>query len=173
MKQATLRRDFETARQSDQQEARDAGADLPAARVLAVRLLGADGRPVDSVAYGTPVGVEVDVRADSPLTDWVLGIGIDTPAGQNLWGTNTQLLGQRLETLTGARTLRLDLGGMYVGGGQYQLHGAIAIWSGPQVHRLPEACSFTVETDGSTVGPLGVAASLSTSVSAISSASPA
>ena len=168
-----LRRDFETARQSDQQEARDAGADLPAARVLAVRLLGADGRPVDSVAYGTPVGVEVDVRADSPLTDWVLGIGIDTPAGQNLWGTNTQLLGQRLETLTGARTLRLDLGGMYVGGGQYQLHGAIAIWSGPQVHRLPEACSFTVETDGSTVGPLGVAASLSTSVSAISSASPA
>ena len=155
-----LRRDFETVRLADQQAARDHDEDLPDARVTAVRLLDAAGDVINVVPTGSPVSVEVDVASETGLSDWILGIGIDTPTGQALWGTNTQLLDQRLEPLLGRRTLRLDLGNLNVGAGQYQLHGALAIWSGPQVHRLPEAFSFTVEADGSSIGPLGVHATL-------------
>lgn len=154
-----LRRDFETVRQADRQASVDRDVQ-PDARVVSVRLLDLQGAQRDTLRPGEPVAVEVDVQADTPLSDWVLGIGIDTPSGQSLWGTNTQLLGQRLEPLHGRRTLRLDLGELHVGGGQYQLHGALAIWSGAEVHRLPEAFSFSVEADGRSIGPLGVAASL-------------
>ena len=161
-----LRRDFEVVRQADQEAARAADTARPVARVERVRLLDATGAVTDAIGYGEPCAVEVDVQADTRLDDWVLGIGIDTPTGHGLWGTNTQLLGQRLEPLIGARTLRLEVPGLHVGGGQYQLHGAIATWNGPEVHRLPEACSFTVVADGTTVGHLGVAARLAAVTSA-------
>jgi ABC-2 type transport system ATP-binding protein len=157
-----LRRDFETVRQADQQAERDRDGEKPSARVTGVRLLDAHGVVTDTVPSGSPVSIEIDVEAETRLTDWIVGAGVDTPAGQVLWGTNTQLLGQRLEPLLGRRTLRLDLGGLHAGAGQYQLHGAIAIWSGPEVHRLPEAFTFTVEAAGPSVGPLGAVATLST-----------
>jgi ABC-2 type transport system ATP-binding protein len=102
----------------------------------------------------------VDVEAATRLDDWVLGIGIDTPSGMSLYGTNTQLLGQRLPAVEGLRTFELTLRNVALGAGQYQVHGALAVWSGAEIHRLPQAATFTVEGDGRSVGLLGAAPAL-------------
>ena len=128
------------------------------ARVLAVQPLTGDGRPVDRHVPGEDLVVRVTVEADEPLEDWVLGIGIDSPTGQPIFGTNTQLLGMPLETLTGRRTVDVRLSRVYLGEGQYFLHGALAQWDGPAFARLSQAAKLDVEGDGRSIGPVGVAA---------------
>ncbi len=163
----TLRDDFEAAHQA-QQAAKPDQAPEHAARVTAVRVLDVEGRPVRQMSPGADLRVQVDVQADAPLDDWVLGIGIDTPTGQNLYGTNTQLLDERMPVFTGKRTFELLLRNVCLGGGHYQVHGALAEWAGPTFHRLPQAASFNVEMDGRSIGMLGAAATLVRSEQALS-----
>ena len=150
----TLREDFEAIRQAEQ-KVEQSGEPQRQATVTAVRLLNAEGAPVKQISPGEDVRIQVDVEAHSTLDDWILGIGIDTPSGQSIFGTNTQLMDIRLPALTGRRTFEVQLRDLYLGGGQYQVHGALAVWSGPQIHRLIQGASFTVETDGRAVGFLG------------------
>jgi ABC-2 type transport system ATP-binding protein len=150
----TLRNDFETARQAEH-EAAQSKAPPPPATVTGVRLLMADGSPVTEIAPGDDLRIEVDVDAASPLENWVLGIGIDNASGQNVYGTNTQMLGTKLPTLTGRGTYELRLRNISPGPGDYTVHSAVAIWSGPQIHHLPQAATFTVRSDGRSIGSLG------------------
>ncbi|MCZ2823771.1 MULTISPECIES: ABC transporter ATP-binding protein [unclassified Modestobacter] len=158
----TLRADFEVVRQAEQ---RTELAHEPQhhATVTAVRLIGDDGSPITQIAPGDDLRVQVDVEAASTLDDWVLGVGIDTPSGQSLYGTNTQLMGTRMPPLTGRGTFEVQLRNVWLGGGQYEVHGALAVWAGPEIHRLPQAASFSVTTDGRSVGFLGAEPSLASS----------
>jgi ABC-2 type transport system ATP-binding protein len=150
----TLREDFETMRQAEQQSEPD-GRPKRQGTVTAVRVLGADGQKLAQMSPGEDLRIQVDVEANPTMGDWVLGIGIDTPSGQSIYGTNTQLMGIRLPTLTGRKTFEVHLRNVFLGAGQYQVHGALAVWSGPQIDRLTQGASFTVESDGRSVGFLG------------------
>jgi ABC-2 type transport system ATP-binding protein len=151
-----LRDDFETVRQAEQEVAeRAAPEQRKHARVSAVRVLDADGEIVRQTVPGVDLRLQVDVESSSPLEDWVLGVGIDTPAGQSIYGTNTQLMGIPMDRLVGKGTFEVRLRNVCLGPGQYQVHGALAEWDGPQIHRLTQAASFTVEGDGRSVGFLG------------------
>jgi len=150
----TLRDDFEATRLAQQGEAPT--EETPAhARVTGVRLLDADDIRAREISPGDDLRVQVDVETDRELDDWILGIGIDTPSGMSLYGTNTQLLGERLPAFRGKRTFEIGLRNVSLGAGQYQVHGAIAVWSGPEIHRLPQAATFNVVNDGRSVGLLG------------------
>lgn len=150
----TLRDDFEATRQEEQQGRQQAQPAL-GATVTAVRLLDRQGAPVSELEPGSDLLVQVDVETPAKLEDWVLGIGIDTPSGMSLYGTNTQLLGHRMPPVEGRRTFDLKLTNVALGAGQYQVHGALAVWSGPEIHRLTQAATFTVPGDGRSVGLLG------------------
>jgi ABC-2 type transport system ATP-binding protein len=152
----TLRDDFETTRQVEQKEKHETQPDR-AATVAAVRVLDDDGAPLTQLEPGGDLLVEVDVEARTRLEDWVLGIGIETPSGMSLYGTNTQLLGQRMPAVEGRRTFELRLRNLGLGAGQYQVTAALAVWAGPEIHRLPQAATFTVHGDGRSVGLLGAA----------------
>ena len=130
------------------------------AKVKAVRLLTPDDAPVTEVAAGDEVRVQVDVEATSRQDDWILGIGIDTASGQNVYGTNTQMLDVRLPPLIGRSTYEFRLRHLNPGPGDYTVHSAVARWSGPQIHHLPHAATFSVRGDGRTVGLLGAQATL-------------
>jgi ABC-2 type transport system ATP-binding protein len=151
----TLRNDFEAARQAEQDARPDTG---PAhqAKVTDVRLLDDAGRRVTEMKPGGDLTIEVDVETKAPLDDWVVGVGIDTPSGQNVFGTNTHLLGVRLPPLDGKGTYEVRLRNVFLGAGQYSIHGAIAVWLGPEIHRLSQAATFSVVSDGRSVGLLGV-----------------
>jgi ABC-2 type transport system ATP-binding protein len=157
----TLRADFDsqTTAERDAQE-----GTTTSARVVGVQALDGDGRPVREHVLGSDLLVRVTVESDDePLKDWVLGIGIDSPTGQQVFGTNTQLLDTPLEPLTGRRTIDVRLSGLHLGEGDYHLHGALAEWDGPTFNRMSEATSLSVEGLGRSIGPVGVEA-ISTSV---------
>ena len=147
----TLRADF------DEQAAADRKEQSPtAARVVAVQPLGPDGEPVRRLTVGDDLVLRVTVEADEPIGDWVLGVGIDLPTGQQVMGTNTAMLGIDLEPLRGRRTIDVRLGGLHLGEGDYHVHGAMALRDGPAFHRLGEAAGISVEGTGRTIGPVGV-----------------
>jgi ABC-2 type transport system ATP-binding protein len=153
----TLRADYEATRQEEQgRERQREGGPASVATVESVRVLDRSGQVPDALRPGQDIVVEVTVRADVALSDWVLGIGIDTPLGQELFGTHTGLLKSPLPDLAAgeARTFSLLLPGLSLGEGQYFVHGAIARASGEEVHRLPQAASLSIEADGDAVGPL-------------------
>jgi ABC-2 type transport system ATP-binding protein len=152
----TLRADFETARLQEQSVGDDVGATRAvAARVEAVRIVTA-GEAVASLKPGEDVIVEVDVQAVEPLTDWVLGTGIDTPLGQVVFGTNTQLLGERMPDLAAGerRTFCIEFPDLRLGEGEYFVHGALARSSGEEIHRLAQAVMVSVQSTGDSVGVL-------------------
>ncbi|MGY5885430.1 ABC transporter ATP-binding protein [Modestobacter lacusdianchii] len=148
----TLRADFDEQTSTE----RESHQTVERARVVAVQALDPAGRPTRVHAPGQDLLIRVTVEADEPLTDWVLGIGIDSHTGQGVFGTNTQLLDTPLAPLVGRGTYDIRLSGLSLGEGDYHLHGALALWNGATFQRLSEAASLSVEGAGRSIGPVGV-----------------
>jgi len=151
----TLRADFDELTTSNRESA---GGAATSARVLSVQPMDVDGRPVVQHVPGADLVLRVTVQADQPLHDWVVGVGIDSHTGQQVFGTNTQLLGAPLEPLTGQRSVDIKLSGLFLGEGDYHVHGALALWNGATFNQLSEAASIAVEGTGRSIGPVGVGA---------------
>jgi ABC-2 type transport system ATP-binding protein len=126
------------------------------ARVVAVQALTGDGRPLATPTPEEDLVLRVTAEADQPVENWVVGISIDTPTGQPIFGTNTQLLGLPLEPLTGRREIDIRLSGLRLGEGQYHVRAALAEWDGPTFAVLPQGARLEVDGDGTAVGPVGV-----------------
>ena len=158
----TLREDYETTRQAEVDETSRTTGVTTQAGVLAVRALDRDGFPVTALSPGDDLVLEVVVRAERPLRDWVLGVGLDTPLGQVVYGTHTGLLGATVPDLEAGETraLRVLLPDLRLGEGEYYVHGAIAHAGGGEVHRLQQAALLSVSSTGTSVGALDVRASL-------------
>ncbi len=88
-----LRADFETMRQEDIAAQREASTEVvAAARVTGVTVTDTAGSIVDTITPGTGLLVNVDVAVDGRVDDPVIGMGIDSPLGQVVYGTNTKLM---------------------------------------------------------------------------------
>jgi ABC-2 type transport system ATP-binding protein len=157
-----LRADFETTRRADVEKARTAETTLspraPRATIAGVEVLGGDEEAAPAIPAGGDLVVDVVVDADDRLEDWTLGIGIDTPLGSAIFGTNTTMLGTPLPPLQGSARYRFVLPGVHLGDGEYTVHSAIATKNGQEVFRLPMAARFSVTTDGTSLGNLYVPA---------------
>ena len=149
-----LRADFDEQSVADRAAQKHGGT----ARVVAVQALTRDGRPVLRPDPDEELVLRVTVESEQPLEDWVVGISIDTHTGQQLFGTNTQLLGVRLDPLLGRRDVDIRLSGLRLGEGQYHVVGALAEWEGATFNVLPAAARLEVDGDGRAVGPVGVSA---------------
>ncbi len=151
-----LRGEFEATRQEDVARAResDPGRDTASARVSRVDLVDSLGRALSTMAPGDDVTVRVQVTAENAMPDWVLGIGIESATGANIFGTNTKLLGVPLGPLKGDQVVEIRLPQLWLGEGSYTVHGAIAEPSGLEIDRLVQGAAFTVRGDGRIVGPL-------------------
>lgn len=162
-----LRADFDAVRAADLarvevQERRDA-------HVVSVQVLDSHGAITEVLPDDGRLRLRVVVEAREPLDDWILGVGVDTPTGQGLYGTNTKLLGIPLERLDGRRTFDVVLDDVRIGGGEYYVHAAIATEWGVELHRLPEAASLHVPADGRSVGVLAMTAAFESDPEVLSS----
>jgi ABC-2 type transport system ATP-binding protein len=88
----------------------------------------------------------------------MLGTGLDTPLGQIVFGTNTQLLGERMPDLAAGerRTFRIQLPDLRLGEGEYFAVGAVARPNGEEIHRLAQAVMVSVQSSGDSIGVLDV-----------------
>jgi len=152
-----LRADFEATREEERERERDRDAAevrTSRARVVRVDVLDTAGQPLKATKPGEDVSIRVRVEATDRLEDWILGVGIDSPLGHVVYGTNTRLLGVPMPPLLGDGVFEVRLPHLWLGEGQYSVHGAIAEGSGVQVHRLIDAATFSVESDGHSIGYL-------------------
>lgn len=150
-----LRADFEEMRQADREVERTMETETAQAEVTAVTLLDEHGQAVNEFKNGQQYRVRVDIEATRPLQNWMCGIGVDAFGGQTLWGTNTQLIDQVLPDLpAGRHSVEFTLADVFLGQGEYHLHGALAHYGGGEIHRLPEALHVHVEGRGTSVGML-------------------
>jgi ABC-2 type transport system ATP-binding protein len=149
-----LRADFEVTRQSDRERERNSGIGQRAslAEVTEVRLGDDPVGQMTRIKPGGSLTIHVTVNAIEPLTDWMLGVGVDLPGGQVIYGTNTKLLGQPMPDVQGEAHFTVHFPEIWLGEGIYTVHAAIAKLSGVQIHRLAEAASIAVEAEGQSIG---------------------
>ena len=155
----TLRSDYETTRQEDEQRREGRTGQLQSSAVVeSVRALDRAGSPLTSLRPGDDLVVETRVRAVEALSDWVLGVGLDTPLGQVVYGTHTGMLGVGLPDLAAGEqhTFELLLPELRLGQGEYYVHAAIAQTGGAEIHRLSQGVLVSVRARGDGVGLLDV-----------------
>jgi ABC-2 type transport system ATP-binding protein len=153
-----LRADFEATRQEETDRAentKDEPVKRPRARFTGVALRsdsGATGHV--SLINGEGLTVAVEIEATTPLEDWEIGVGIATPLGTALYGTNTRLLGVRLPRQEGTGRFEFHIGQLALGDGDYSVHASLTGADGTEIDTVPVAAEFSVEGDGRSQGPL-------------------
>jgi ABC-2 type transport system ATP-binding protein len=127
-----------------------------------VRPVNGSGEVLESFTPGDDLILEVAVRAQRRLDDWMLGIGIDTPLGQVVYGTNTDILHIDLPPIEAGelRTVRLQLSDLRLGQGEYYVHGSVAGATREELHRIQQAAMFSVESVGDGIGVIDIRARL-------------
>jgi ABC-2 type transport system ATP-binding protein len=162
-----LRAEFEATRQ-DEIERSQAHADVttaaPRARITRIEVLDERAvRPVESIRPRDTVVVRATLHPEGQLSDWMLGLAIDTPLGVTVYGTNTQLLEVVPPSLTRDTTFDFRLPELALGEGRYTVRLALAGLDGHEIHRLNDAAHIEVRGDGRSQGPLAVSASFAPS----------
>ena len=157
-----LRADFEATREDERERERNRVGFQTATRasVRRVRITNAAGDPASVIKPGDDITVHVYIDATEPLSNWMLGVGVETPLGMMVYGTNTQLMGESMPTIVGEGHIEMRLPALWLGEGNYTVQATIAEASGLEVHRFTNAASFSVEADGRSVGYLYVAPEL-------------
>jgi len=153
-----LRADFEATRQ-EEVDRQDEAAGRPLARFTGIALRsdsGATGHP--SLRTGEGLTVAVEIEATTPLEDWEIGVGITTPLGTALYGTNTRLLGVKLDRHVGPGRFEFHLGQLALGEGDYSVQTSLTGSDGTEIDVVPQAAEFSVEGDGRSQGALAAQA---------------
>jgi ABC-2 type transport system ATP-binding protein len=121
-------------------------------RMVAVAVRDAAGRQVRRARPGDALEVTVTVVCPTARDDVVVGFGFDTPLGQSVYGTNTQLLGTPLPRLAGTVVVSFAVDAIHLGEGTFGVHGAVAATSGVEWDRSADAVTLAVEADGRAAG---------------------
>ncbi len=122
------------------------------ATVADVKLLDREGRPASRLRSGEPARLVMEVRAASPLTDFVFGFAISTVAGAVVFGTNTDLEGFRPENLGGDASVELEIPSLDLAPGVYSVDAAVHARDGSPYDYRRDLQRFEVTSDRAAVG---------------------
>jgi ABC-type polysaccharide/polyol phosphate transport system ATPase subunit len=123
-----------------------------AATVEGVRLVDGAGRPAARIASGQPAALEMEIRAERSLSDFVFGFAIQTVSGVTVFGTNTDLDGFVAEDLGGTAGARLELPACALAPGLYSVDAAVHARGGSPYDYRRDALRFEVTGDRPVAG---------------------
>ncbi len=124
-----------------------------AAEILGVRLLDARGAERYYYESGEAITFELEARANEPLADVVFGVGLFSPRGVEVWGTNTDLDGFESERFTGRVRVSLECPALRLAPGEYLVDVAVHAQDGAPYDYRRRLLAFSVT---SAVGGAGV-----------------
>ena len=93
---------------------------------------------------GTPLTIRVHVDALRPIERWEVGFSIDTPIGQMVLASNTELLESPLAPISGPTIVDLRIDEVHFGPGSTSSTPNAAGVSEPSSHGLTQGALFTV-----------------------------
>lgn len=149
-----LREGFESREQEELDQRFGTGS---GPRIDAVRLVdAATGRETTRIVPGDSVRFSIDVSTDTPLEDWVVGMGIETPRGQVVYGTNTILLGEAASLPKGTTSVSFDLPNLALGRGHYFLHASFGNHEQNNLIHISQAARLEVVEERRSIGQISI-----------------
>jgi ABC-type polysaccharide/polyol phosphate transport system ATPase subunit len=108
------------------------------AEIVRVQLIGADGTPAHVFRSGESMEIRLDVRAERPLMDFVVGVGIFSADGVCCYGTNTLAEGATAGEIAGDGQVCFAIENLDLVEGTYKLDVAVHRENGASYdyHRL-------------------------------------
>ncbi len=149
-----LRKDFEVIRRKRDALANEAAGDVSESlTITGVDVLSlTDGTPVEVLESGKGIALEISLSIPEEIDDWVIGMGIESPGGQVVFGTNTQLLDTKVTPMSGASRFRFEIDPLHLGAGQYFIHASFGTIAAGELFRVAQAASFSVSERSGNVG---------------------
>lgn len=123
-----------------------------AAEIRSVRLLDGAGRESYHVRSGDPVTFEIKACSRQALDNVVFGIGIATPRGVEVWGTNSDMGGITCDTFDGRCTVRLSCRALRLAPGEYVVDAAVHSREGAPYDYRRKVFGFSVTASDRGVG---------------------
>jgi lipopolysaccharide transport system ATP-binding protein len=123
-----------------------------AARVEAVRLVDRAGKASARVVSGEAAALEMEVRTERPIADFVFGFAIQTVSGVPVFGSNTDLDGFAPENLDGRVSARLELAAFALSPGLYSVDAAVHSRDGSPYDYRRDVLRFEVTGERLTPG---------------------
>lgn len=156
-----LRRSFDADRR-EREDAEDADAPgHPRLRIAAVTVRDDAGTPVSLLRSGDALRLGVDVDLVERLPGWRLGVSIETPRGQYVFGTNSERQDLQLPPGPGTATVEVALPEVQLGAGQYVVRARAWSPEGETLDLVAQGAMFSVEVGSATsTGVVDMAASM-------------
>ena len=147
-----VHRDILEGKRRDHLEAKpDQPAEAPA-RVSAIVLSGMTG-PDGQAMPGDAVCIDMQVEVAQPLEGWNTSVSIDTPHGQQVFGTGSRRLGvPHGPAAPGTHTIRYTLPDLALAGGTYFINGVVADSVGDDIDVLWQGATFSIPYSDSQTG---------------------
>ena len=123
-----------------------------AAEIVGVRLLDAAGAERYHFESGETVTFELEAQAAQPLADFVFGVGLFSPRGVEVWGTNTDIDGFASERFAGRAKVLLDCPGLRLAPGEYLVDVAVHAQDGAPYDYRRKLLAFTVTSSSGGAG---------------------
>lgn len=132
-------------------------------QVKSIELLDDDGIQVKEIESGAPFTIRLHIDSLRPIERWEVGFSMDTPLGQMVMASNTEVLGTRLAPISGRTRVDLRVTATSFGPGDYFVNANAAGVSEPSSHGLMRGAVLRVRTDNSTMGTVSAAITVSDS----------
>ena len=115
-----------------------------AAEILGVRLLDAQGAERYHFESGEAVHFELEAQAAVPLADFVFGVGLFSPRGVEVWGTNTDIDGFASARFAGRAKVVLECPQLRLAPGEYLVDVAVHAQDGAPYDYRRKLLAFSV-----------------------------
>jgi ABC-2 type transport system ATP-binding protein len=141
-----LRAGFEEDRRAEEERRSDAGQVGSRGQITSVELLTRDGEQVREIPVGGQVVARVAVDLADVVDRWMMGLTIETAAGQRVYGINTHMAGIDLKRGGGPHEVQFTLPQVPFADGQYVVRIGIAEVPGEMIDSREQAATFTVNS---------------------------
>jgi ABC-2 type transport system ATP-binding protein len=150
-----LRAGFDADRREEERRT-DAGHTGPRGAIRSVELRTPDGEPLSEIPVGGALTAHVAVQLEDRVDRWMMGLTIETPTGQRVYGVTTQMAEVEMKRGGGLHEVQFRLPSVPLGDGQYVVRIGVAELPGEMIDSRAQAATFTVNADNAGTGVVSI-----------------